>query len=277
MSEPTSWHRLFGLSLVDFFRGMPVSVEMEKDLSLKQQLLDVVLIRKEAGPLPCRLPDGFEDLATHNLVTFKSYQEALDGWALNELIGHYVNYRKQVSPSMQDLLPEADFRLFAVGVRSPQALARQAALMPVQPGVYEVRHFTGVIRVVVVHELPQQEPNALLHLFSARVDLLRYGTEHYRPHSGETSTLLQQLFDRYRLEGTRMPDGLELLKQFARETTEKVLKETPLEKRLEGVSADELLAALAPEVRAALAQRLKTEGSRPGPEGGEPEHGQRKE
>jgi hypothetical protein len=58
MTEPTPWHRLFGLSLVDFFRGMPVTVELEKDLSLKQQLLDVVLIRKGAAPLNCRLPDG---------------------------------------------------------------------------------------------------------------------------------------------------------------------------------------------------------------------------
>src|SRR5690348_555859 len=174
MSEPTSWHRLFGLSLVDFFRGTAVSVELEKDLSLKQQLLDVVLLRKGAGPLPLRLPDGFEELAEHNLVSFKSYQEALDGWALNELVGHYVNYRKQVSPSMQDLLPEQDFRLFGVSVRFPQALARQVDLAPVQSGVYEVRHFTGLLRLVVVHELPQQEHNALLHLFSARADLLRY-------------------------------------------------------------------------------------------------------
>ena len=49
MGEPRPWHRLFGLSLVDFFRGLPVRIELEKDLSLKQQLLDVVLIRKEAG------------------------------------------------------------------------------------------------------------------------------------------------------------------------------------------------------------------------------------
>ena len=70
MSEPIPWHRLFGLSLVDFFRGMPVQGELEKDLSLKQQLLDVVLIRMEAVPLSCRLPDGFEPLAPHNLVTF---------------------------------------------------------------------------------------------------------------------------------------------------------------------------------------------------------------
>src|SRR5205085_9987064 len=125
----------------------------------KQQRLDVVVLRREAAPLPCRLPDGFEPLAAHNLITFKSYQEALDGWALNELIGHYVNYRKQVSPSMQNLLPEANFRLFAVCVRFPQALARQAALERVQSGVYEAPHFTGAIRLIVVHELPQQEHN----------------------------------------------------------------------------------------------------------------------
>jgi hypothetical protein len=303
MSEPKSWHRLFGLSLVDFFRGMPVSVELEKDLSLKQQLLDVVLIRKEAGPLPCRLPDGFEELAAHNLVTFKSYQEALDGWAINELIGHYVNYRKQASPSMQDLLPEADFRLFAVSVRFPQGLARQTALAPVQPGVYEVRHFTGLLRLVVIHELPQQEHNALLHLFSARTDLLRYGSEHYQLRSEETSTLLLQLFQRYRLEVTLMPDSLDQLKQFAEETINELLEKMPLKERIKGVSADELLAALSPEIQEELAEsmpakerlkglsmdellaalspesqeelaeRLKNRGSRKGPGGGGPEHG----
>jgi hypothetical protein len=291
---------------------MPVSVEFEKDLSLKQQLLDVVLIRKGTEPLPCRLPDGFEELAAHNLVSFKSYQEALDGWALNELVGHYVNYRKQVSPSMQELLPEADFRLFAVSVRFPQALARQVTLTPVQPGVYEARHFTGGLRLVVVHELPQEEHNALLHLFSARTDLLRYGATHYRLRSEETSTLLLQLFKRYRLEATLMPDALEqfaqetikeLLKKLPAEkrleglsmgellaalppealaalatgeTVEGLLKKLPAEKRLEGLSPDELLAALSPEARAALAQRLKDYGFRPNPDTRGPEHGDAK-
>jgi hypothetical protein len=50
MSEPLPWHRLFGLSWVDFFRGLPVIVELEKDLSLKQQLLDVVIVRKGTAP-----------------------------------------------------------------------------------------------------------------------------------------------------------------------------------------------------------------------------------
>jgi hypothetical protein len=136
-------------------------------------------------------------------------------------------------------------------------------LTPVQPGVYEVRHFTGLIRLVVVHELPQQEHNALLHLFSARADLLQYGATHYRLRSEETSTLLLQLLRRYRLEVSLMPDALE---QFAKETIEELLKGLPAEERLKGLSVDELLAALPPETRAALAQRLKEDGSPPNPE-----------
>ena len=40
------------------------------------------------------LPDGFGPLAAHNLVTYNSLHEPLDGWALKELVGHSVNDRK---------------------------------------------------------------------------------------------------------------------------------------------------------------------------------------
>ena len=90
-------------------------METELDLSLKQQFLDLVLIRKGSEPIGRPLPDGFEDLAEYNLVTFKSHQEALVPWALWELVCHFVNYCKQASPSLQELLPESDFKLFAVG------------------------------------------------------------------------------------------------------------------------------------------------------------------
>jgi hypothetical protein len=43
------WHRLFGLTLTDFFLDSAYEVELEKDLSLKQQLLDVVIIEKKQG------------------------------------------------------------------------------------------------------------------------------------------------------------------------------------------------------------------------------------
>src|SRR6266446_2843238 len=165
MSEARPLHRLFGLSWIDFFQGTPITVETELDLSLKQQFIDLVLIRRGTGPLPRPLPDGFEDLAGHNLLTFKSHQEALDGWALCELVGHYVNYRKQSSPSLQELLPETDFRLFAVCARYPHNLAQQVMLTSLREGVYEMRVLTLGIRVIVVSQLPQEEHNAMLHLF----------------------------------------------------------------------------------------------------------------
>jgi hypothetical protein len=274
-------HRLFGLSWIDFFQGTTIGVETEMDLSLKQQFIDLVLIRKGPGPIPRPLPDGFDDLAAHNLVTFKSHQEALDGWALCELVGHFVNYRKQASPSLQDLLPETDFRLFAVCARFPQNLVPLGALRPLREGVYDMLLLTLAIRVIVVAQLPQVEHNAMLHLFSAREELLRYGREHYRPHSPDTSTLLYELFKAYS-EDPAMADKLkdfvrqsidELLQSLPAEErlkglpAEELLKGLPAEERLKGLSAEEVLRALPPETREALARHLKANGSPAKPQG----------
>jgi hypothetical protein len=262
MSETRPLHRLFGLSWIDFFQGTPIGVETELDLSHKQQFIDLVLIRKGAGRVPRPLPDGFEDLASHNLVTFKSHQEALDGWALWELVGHFVNYRKQTGPSLQNLLPEEDFRLYAVCVRYPHNLAQQVALTPLREGVYEVQGLALRIRLIVVHQLPLQDHNAMLHLFSAREELLRYGREHYRPHSQETSTLLYELFKAYSEE----PDMPDKLKEFVRQSIEELLARLPAEERLKGLSAEERLKGLSaeevvrglpPETLEALARRLR--------------------
>lgn len=262
MSDLRPLHRLFGLSWIDFFQDTAITVETEIDLSLKQQFLDLVLIRKGREPIPRRMPDGFEDLAAHNLITFKSHQEALDGWALCELIGHYVNYRKQSSPSLQELLPESDYRLFAVCARFPHNLAQQVTLAPVQDGVYEVRLLTMLARIIVVAQLPREEHNAMLHLFSAREELLRYGQEHYRPHSSETSTLLYELFDVYREDST-MSDKL---KEFVRQSMEQLRKDWPAEERLKGLSADEVIEAvnaLPLVIRQELARQLKGNGPAP--------------
>src|SRR5262245_10804728 len=149
----TNWHRLFGLMLTDFFIDSPFIVELEKDLLMKKQLLDVVIVHRGEGPFLGSLPDGFEDLAAHNLITFKSHQEALDDWALKELTGHYVNYRKQIGLRDGPLLPEAEFRLYAVCSRYPQNLKNEAGLQPVQAGVYQCRRGTDVIRVIVASQL----------------------------------------------------------------------------------------------------------------------------
>jgi len=128
MSPPTPFHRLFGLSWIDFFEGTDIEVETEVDLSIKQQFLDLIIVHKGLGPIPRQLPDGFESLARYNLVTFKSYQEALDAFTIWEPVGHFVNYRKRISPSFQELRPLSDFLLFAVSARYPSTMAKQVTL-----------------------------------------------------------------------------------------------------------------------------------------------------
>ncbi|MGL5094766.1 MAG: hypothetical protein ACRDD1_04215, partial [Planctomycetia bacterium] len=187
---PLPWHKLFGLSWQDFFQDTTVEVEIDRDLSHQSQFLDLVIHCPQPGPPPRRPPDGFEDLGRRNLVTFKSYQEALDGWAMCELVGHYVNDRKQAASAAGDLPPGGDFRLFAVCVRTPRELLKTGLLNQTAAGVYDARHFMGVIRVVVIHELPLTEHNAVLHLFSAKPAAASFGAKYYRPYSELTSTLL---------------------------------------------------------------------------------------
>lgn len=129
------WHRLFGLLLTDQLAGTSFDVVLEMDLSQKQQLLDVVIVRRRTGGVTPLLPDGLDDLAAHNLLTFKSYREPLGDWALKELTGHYVNYRKHMSPRGQ-LLPEDQFRLIAVCARRPRDLFRTVPPEPLRPGVF---------------------------------------------------------------------------------------------------------------------------------------------
>jgi hypothetical protein len=199
------WRRLFGLVLTDFFTDWPVIVELEKDLSQQQQFLDVVIIRRGKGRFPGRLPDGLDHLAAHNLVTFKSHREALDDWALMELTGHYVGYRKLLRRARQPLLPAEAFGLYAICSSYPHNLANAVPLERVQEGVYDCRRGTNTIRVIVAGQLPQEAHNAPLHLFSARAERVGYGARHYRRRSPNTSSLLEELFQGYDREGAIMP------------------------------------------------------------------------
>src|ERR1051325_5119375 len=81
------WHRLFGLLLTEHLAGSAYVVELEKDLSLRQQRLNIVIVRRGQGDPPRPLPDGLDSLVDHNLITFKSFREPLDDWALKELTG----------------------------------------------------------------------------------------------------------------------------------------------------------------------------------------------
>jgi len=276
----TNWHRLFGLFLIDFFTNSPYAVELEKDLSIKQQWLDVVVLRKMPGDFQRRLPDGLEGLADHNLLTYKSMHEPLDDWALKELVGHYVNYRKQVGLSMNDLMPESQFKLYAASTRFPAKLAQQVALQHISPGVYDVVWGTDTIRLIVLSQIPDGEHNAIWRLFSAKSKFVLQAFGQYKINQPEISTIVGDLLERYQQEKIDMsytiqdyqkdyvrdhlnllsPDDVlkrysadEVLKRYS---ADEVLKRYSADDRLKDLSADDILANLSPDVIKLLMQKV---------------------
>lgn len=268
------WHRLFGLLLTDFFTDSPFTVEIETDLSAQQQLLDVVIVRRKPGRFADRLPDGLDDLTEHNLITFKSHREALDDWAIRELVGHYVAYRKLVSRSPSNLLPADRFRLYAVAARFPHNLSGQVPWQQRQAGVYDCWWGLDVVRVIVAGQLSREPHNAPLHLFSAAPELVDFAGTTYQRRSEYTSSLLGQLFDRLRREGLTMPYTMadfrrdyvkEHFAELAPEEQVAVWQSLPAQKRAAMFGSmpvgeqEAVLQSLPPEHRAELLQSLPPE------------------
>lgn len=273
---PRDWHRIFGLLLTDFFTRSPFRVELERDVSQQQQFLDVVIVRRGSGRFIEPLPDGLDGLAEHNLITFKSHREALDGWAMKELIGYYVAYRKLVSPSPSELLSEDQFRLYAICARFPHNLSGQVPWQERQAGVYDCQWGTDIVRVIAAGQLVRESHNAPLLLFSTSPELASYAKGIYRPRSERTSLVLGQLFERFQREGLAMSYTMEdfirdyYVERFPELTADRqreALERLPPERRqelLQSLPAEERLAGLSPEqIRQYLEQKAASRPARP--------------
>jgi hypothetical protein len=253
-----NWHRLFGIFLTDYFINTPYCVELEKDLSIKQQLLDVVILKKESGHYQGVLPDGLDNLTTHNLLSYKSMRESFDNWAILELIGHYVNYLKQIT---EPLLPEKEFNLYAVSTRFPSGLAKQVQLTKLKPGVYEIKGFC-YIRLIVLSQIAKAEHNAIWHLFSSRLEKVKYGAKQYHPNLNLSSSV-NLLYDYYDTEGLMMAYTIEeFQKDVAREylhylSADEILKQVSIEERLKDLPINERLAGLSKEDLMKYLQQLE--------------------
>jgi len=236
-----NWHRLFGQALIDLFTDTTYVVELEKDLSLKQQFLDIVIIKKTGKTLAMELPDGFDNLKDYSLVTFKSLREPLDVWAIQELIGHYVNYRKQVSGDK--LLPKEKFGLYAIATRYPRDLIKQTKPKIVQPGVYDLDLKIGIIRIIAFNKIPKTKNNALWCMFSAVAKTVDWGWSNYKLKS-ITSTIFNQLYEYYQLEGIKVAYTRV---DYERDMKQEFLGRLSLEERLSGLKPDEVLSHYKPE------------------------------
>lgn len=244
------WHRLFGIAITLHFAEYPLMIELEKEMAIKRQILDVLIMKKGDEPLPGRMPDGLEELAPYNLLTYKSLQESLDDWVLKELTGHYVNYRKVVSPSMNKLLPQEQFGLFAISTRYPQKLANEIGqdFKKLQEGVYQAKRGSDLIRVIVLKEIPKAKHNLIWQLFSAQQEKVQDAAREYFESGSEMNTMINGLLNKYKTEGIHMPYTLE---DYRKDSARTLLNSLTAEERVAGLAPKERLAGLAPEERLA--------------------------
>jgi hypothetical protein len=251
-----AWHRIFGMALSQYFAGTAWKVDVEVDLSLRKQLLDLVILRHIADAPEPHWPDGFGTPAEYNLLTFKALKDPLVAWTLKELAGHGVNYRKYISPDLDHLLPEDHFRLLAATMHFPRQLASRVALQPQGPGAYDVAWGTDTIRILVLREMPEAEQNLVWNLFSGDAGRIARAFQRLQPQLRSWSSTLNQLLGFYGLEGMAMPYTMEDLE---REVQERILSQLTPEQLLARLTPEQLLAGLTPERRQELLQSLPPE------------------
>ncbi|OSO93893.1 hypothetical protein B7O87_05170 [Cylindrospermopsis raciborskii CENA303] len=76
-----------------------------------------------------------------NIISYKSIHESFTVWSLMELIGHYVNYRKQTSKSLSNLLPEEDYKLYGLTTHEPTQLMRKLKWKGVSHSISHCRSY----------------------------------------------------------------------------------------------------------------------------------------
>ena len=241
--EIIKWHHLFGITLTDYFTHSNFEVELEKEVSLKKQYIDIVILRKTEGIALKETVAGLEELNDYNIITYKSYAETLDAWTLEELIGYYSNYRKIISPDLNHLLPTSEFKLYAICTRYPTKLLNNNMLFTkVQPGIIDLTWGNRIIRIIVLKNITKEAQNALWQLFSSQEEGFVFGNDNYQWHCPEEQAILNQLYALYKVKGGKMPYNMT---EFTKEFTKEHLHLLEPSDRLQGMAAKDRLQGMA--------------------------------
>ncbi len=228
------------------FYNSPYEVEVEKDLTIRKQLLDIIIIKRYKDSGFNLYPAGLENMSKHNLISYKSIHESFTVWSLMELIGHYVNYRKQTSKSLSNLLPEEDYKLYGLTTHEPTQLMGKLKWKGVSQGVYDIECVGMNVRLIVLSKIPKSANNELWRLFSAKAEVVEEAISHYQENylNSEHSVLMQQLYEFYLKEKLPMTYTLE---QFKKDFVISHLRDIPTEEVLKQYSPEEVLKQYSPE------------------------------
>ena len=153
--------------------------------------------------------------------------------------------------------------------RRPAKLELEASLTQVEEGVYEARWGSRPVRIIVLSRIPRTERNAVWQLFSGIRENVLYGAAHYHWRSNDLSTVRNQLFQSYDMEGLDMPYTVEDYKreledskrklreqvkeevkeEVRKEVRKEILAELTIEEMLRALPHEELLKTLPTEER----------------------------
>ena len=98
--------------------------------------------------------------------------------------------------------------------------------------------------MIVLSEIAHAEHNAIWHLFSGIPAEVEFASRQYRGHTREISTILNQLFENYHLEGLEMTYTME---DFQKDYVREHLGVLSTDDRLKGLSTDEILKRISQE------------------------------
>ena len=145
--------------------------------------------------------------------------------------------------------------MYAVSTRRPDGLLSITGATETKPGVWDLRVLSRDIRILVLSGLPLAQRNAVLAFFTFDAEKVRFALNHYQWQMEDGSTVINQLLDKYSLEGIDMPYTME---QFRKEYVkahlgeldpEEVLSRFAPEDRLKGLEPEDRLKGLEPEDR----------------------------
>ncbi|HBI28030.1 MAG TPA: hypothetical protein DDY54_00125 [Deltaproteobacteria bacterium] len=134
------------------------------------------------------------------LITYKSSAEILDAWALDELMSHYVIYRKKLSVQ-GTRTPEFAFRFYVVSTHHPRKLLQQVTRERKHAGVFDVSWGTYRIRLLVLRDIPEAPTNIPWQIFSDQVERVRSGLQNYHWHREEARSMIHQFAQHYHFGG----------------------------------------------------------------------------
>ena len=168
---------------------------------------------------------GFENMNDHNLISFKSFNEVFNMEAIEELYGHFTNYKK--IKDMQGLQKSKKINLYAVTHHFPKDLFNKFDKNGyvdciIEDRVYDFNVFTKV-RFIITKSFD----HPILGLFSDNIEQIQKSLKRLEKDKWlleHVSAYMKKIFEYYSLEGFDMAYTKEMFfKDYYPEEYDKIL------------------------------------------------------